>query len=63
MGQHSRARLAQDWKEVLDHFELTDSRLLAITTDNPSSNYSMTCELQSTPEASGIEWPAERNHI
>jgi hypothetical protein len=23
----------------------------------------MTCELQSTLEASGIEWPALRNHI
>jgi len=48
---------------VLDHFELTDGRLLGITTDNASSNYSMTRELQSTLEASGIEWPALRNHI
>jgi len=48
---------------VLDCFELTDGRLLGITTDNASSNYSMTRELQSTPEASGIEWPAFRNHI
>jgi len=43
--------------------ELTDGRLLGITTDNASSNYSMTRELQSTLEASGIEWPALRNHI
>jgi len=48
---------------VLDRFELTDSRLLGIPTDNASSNYSMTCELQSTREASGIAWPALRNHI
>jgi len=48
---------------VLDSFELTDGRLLGITTDNTSSNYSMTRELQSTHEASGIEWPALRNHI
>jgi hypothetical protein len=48
---------------VLDHFELTDSRLLGITTDNASSNYSMTRELQSTLKASGIQWPAVRNHI
>jgi len=34
-----------------------------ITTDNASSNYSMTSELQSTLGASGIEWPALRNHI
>ena len=49
--------------DVLDRFELTDGRLLGITTDNASSNYSMTRELQSTLEASGIEWPALRNHI
>ena len=46
-----------------DHFELTVGRLLGITTDNASSNYSMTRELHSTLEASGIEWPALRNHI
>jgi hypothetical protein len=50
-------------KNVLDRFELTDGRLLGITTDNVSSNYSMTCEPQSTLEASGIQWPASRNHI
>ena len=49
--------------EVFDYFELTDSRLLGITTDNVSSNYSMTHELQTTLEASGIKWPALRNHI
>jgi len=31
-------------------------------TDNASSNYSLTHELQSTPQASGIEWPALINH-
>jgi hypothetical protein len=50
-------------KGVLDRFEHTDGRLLGITTDNASSNYSMTRELQSTPEASGSEWPALMNHI
>jgi len=63
MGQHTGARLAVHLKDVLDRFELTDSHLLGITTDNASSNYSMTRELQSTLEASGIEWPALRNHI
>jgi len=48
---------------VLGCFELTDSRLLGITTDIASSNYSMTRELHSTLEASGIEWTALRNHI
>jgi hypothetical protein len=49
--------------DVLDRFELTDGRLLGIKTDNASSSYSMTRELQLTLEASGIEWPAFRNHI
>jgi len=48
---------------VLDRFELTNGRLLGITTDNAFSNYLMTRELQSILEASGIEWPALRNHI
>jgi len=48
---------------VLDRFELTDGCLLGIATDNASSNYSMTRELQSSLQASGIEWPAFRNHI
>jgi hypothetical protein len=43
--------------------ELTDGRLLRIMTDNASSNYSMTRKLQSTLDASGIMWPAMRNHI
>jgi len=62
-GQHSGARLAVHLKDVLDHFERTDSHLLQITTDNASSNYSMTRKLQSTLEASEIEWLALRNHI
>jgi len=49
--------------DVLDRFELTDRRLIVITTHNASSNYSMTRELQSTLEASGIEWLALKNHI
>jgi hypothetical protein len=50
-------------KDVLDRFELTDSRLLGIMTDNASSNYLMTHALQSTLGASAIEWPALRNLI
>jgi hypothetical protein len=48
---------------VFDCIELTDHRLLGITTDDAFSNNSMTRKLQSTLEASGIEWPALRNHI
>jgi len=48
---------------VLHRFELTDGHLLGITTDNASSNDSMTRELQSRLEASGIKSPALRNHI
>jgi len=50
-------------KEVLDHFKLTDGRLLGITTDNPLFNYLMTLELQSTLEPSGFWLPAMWNHI
>jgi len=63
MGQHTGATLDVHSKAVLDSPQLTNGRLLGITTDNGSSNYSMTCELQSTLEASGIEWPALRYHI
>jgi len=48
---------------VLDRFEHTDRHLLGIISDNASSHYSMTRKMQSTLEASGIEWPALRNHI
>jgi len=47
----------------MDCFELTDGCLLEITTDNASSNYSMTREVQSTLDASGILWPTMGNHI
>jgi len=63
MGQHTGARLATHLNEVLDCFELTDGRMIAITTDNASSNYSMTRELQSSLQASGIELAALTNHI
>ena len=62
-GQHTGARLAIHLKDMHDRFGLSDGRLLGITTHNASSNHSMTCKLQSTVEASGIEWPALRNHI
>jgi hypothetical protein len=50
-------------KEVLDHFELTDGRLLGITTSNTSSKYSITRKRHTTIEASGSEWSALRKHI
>jgi hypothetical protein len=46
-----------------DRFEVTDGRFLGITTDNVSSNCSMTSKLPTKLEACGIEWPALRNHI
>jgi hypothetical protein len=48
--------------DVLDHDEHTDGRLLEMTTHDASSNYSMTHKVQSTLEASPIEWPALSNH-
>jgi len=63
MGQHTGAMLAIQLKDVLDRCKLTDTYLLGTMTDNASSNYSMTCKLQSTLESSGIQWPVLRNHI
>jgi hypothetical protein len=45
-------------KEVLECVELTNGHLLGITTGNTLSNYLMSWELQSTLEASGIQWHA-----
>jgi hypothetical protein len=41
-------------KDVVDIFKLTNGRFLGNTTDNSSSNYSMTRELESKFPASGI---------
>jgi len=62
-AQHTGARIAVNLKNILDHFEHTDGCLLGIRPDNASSKYSMTPALQLTLEASGIEWPALKNHI
>jgi len=61
--QHTGASLAIHLKDVFDRFELTDSRLFQIMTDTVSSQYSITRELHSTLEASGIDRPALRTHI
>jgi len=62
-GQLTRARLAAHVRDGLDCFEPADGCLLRIMTDDASSNYSVTWELQSTLQASGIGLPALRNHI
>jgi hypothetical protein len=50
-------------KDVLDRIDLTGGLLRISITDNASSNNSMSRELQSTLEASAIEWPALRDHL
>jgi hypothetical protein len=62
-AQHTGARLRVHLKEVQNYVELTGGFLLEISTGNTSSNYSVTWELQSTLDASSIQWPAMRNHI
>jgi len=57
------SKASRTFEDRLGHFELTEGQLLCITTDNASLNYSITRELLSTLEPSGIEWPALRNHI
>jgi len=51
------------FKNVPNLFELTDSRVLGITTDNVSSKYFMALELHSTIVGSVIQRPAVRDHI
>ena len=55
--------MAVHLKDAIDRFELTDGCVVGITTVIAYSNYWMKHVLQSTLEASGIEWPALRNHI
>jgi hypothetical protein len=62
-GQHTGTFVAINVKDELDRFELTDGQLLGTMTDNTSSKYLMLRELHSALEASGIGWPALRNHI
>jgi hypothetical protein len=50
-------------KELLECSERSNGYFPGITMDKASSISSMTHELQSTLEASGIKWPALRNHI
>jgi hypothetical protein len=63
MGHYTGAMLTVHLKDMVNCFELTYILLLGITTDNASTNYLMTCELQSTLEATGLEWLALRNHV
>jgi len=62
-GQHTREGLAVQLNDVLGRLEHPNGNLLVITPCNTSSNYSITCELQWTLEASRMEWPALTNHI
>ena len=48
---------------MLARFGIDTGSLLGITTDNASSNYSMTRSLQLLLEESGVEWCAEQNHM
>jgi len=61
--EYTGAKLAVHLGDVLDRVELTYGHLLRFMTDNATSNYSMKHELQSTLDASGIEWAALVNHI
>jgi hypothetical protein len=62
-GSHNGFNLAVHLRSVLTRFGLDTKSLLGITTDNASSNYSMTGCLQLLLEESGVEWSAEQNHM
>jgi hypothetical protein len=61
-GQYSGALLVGYFTEVQDCVQLTAGRLIGITTNNPTSKYSMSRELQSIIVSTGMEWPALVNH-
>jgi hypothetical protein len=50
-------------KEFFDHFELTNGRILGISSDHTSPKCLMTREQQTTHEPSGIELPTLGTHI
>jgi hypothetical protein len=56
-------RLAEHIKEVPDRIEHSAGQLLSIITDDTTSNYSMTWELQLTLETLAIECSELRNYI
>jgi hypothetical protein len=62
-GPTHGSNTSRTFRDMLDRFDPTNGYLLGITTDYSFFNSSMTRELQSTLEASGIEWPALRNYI
>lgn len=47
----------------MSRFGLDGTSFLGITTDNASSNYSMTSCLSKLLESGGTEWSAVRNHL
>lgn len=63
MCQHTARRLARCLQQVIDLYKLCDGNLLGFVTGNVFSHYLMPWELQSTLQASGIEWPELGNHI
>lgn len=47
----------------MQRFSLENGRVLGITTDNATSNYSMARELQKSLKGMEVEWSAAQNHI
>ena len=47
----------------MDRFGLMDGRVLGITTDIASSNYTMVKELQRSLKAMEVDWSAAQNHV
>ena len=62
-GDHTGLKLSEHLHSVMDRFNLNNGRVLGITTDNASSNYSMVKELQASLKAMEVEWSAAQNHI
>jgi len=62
-GSHDGFNLATHLQTVLKHFGLDSRQLLGVTTDNASSNYSMTKFLEMLFADCSSEWRASQNHM
>lgn len=62
-GDHNGQNLAAVIMDVLHRYKIDDGRLLGITTDNASSNFTTSDSLQAALKIVGVKWSAFNNHM
>ena len=62
-GEHNGENLAAVIMDVLHRYMIDDGRLLGITTDNASSNFTTSDSLQAALNLIGVKWSAWNNHM